>query len=65
MLQPCYGVGMHHAAAVLLVPDIPLTDSKKSLQLTLHFTNYFMIYNFNFTFNQKCDVWDELSGFKA
>ena len=46
MLQPHYGIGMHQAVALLLVPDIPLTDKtvKKSLQLTLHLTKYFTIY---------------------
>ena len=38
MLWPHYGLHMCQAAALLLVPDIPLTDKKtvkKSLQLTL------------------------------
>ena len=41
MLRPRYGVGMRQAVAFLLVPDIPLIDknSKKCLQLTLHFMN--------------------------
>ena len=41
MLQPYYGLCMHQAATLLLVPDSPLTEKKvkKSLQLTLHFTN--------------------------
>ena len=35
MLQPHYGIGMCQAAALLLVPDIPLTDknSKKVYNL--------------------------------
>ena len=51
MLWPHYGLGMHQAVALLLVPDIPLTDkknSKKSLQLTLNFTNNLTVL-FNFT----------------
>ena len=53
VLQPHYGIGMHQTAALLLVPDIPLTDKKtvkKSLQLTLHLTKYLTIYNLDFTF---------------
>ena len=29
MLLPHYGIDMHQAAALLLVPDIPLTDKKQ------------------------------------
>ena len=62
VLQPRYGIGMCQAAALLLVPDIPLTDKKKkktvkkSLQLTLHLTKYFMIYNLNFTKNEMSGI---------
>ena len=66
MLWPHYGIGMYQAVALLLVPDIPLTKTvKQSLQLTLHVAKYFMIYNWNFTLYQKCDVLNKLSGFKA
>ena len=39
MLWPCYGIGMHQAVALLLVPDIPLTDKKNSKKVyTLLYT---------------------------
>ena len=59
VLQPCYGIGMHQAAALLLVSDTPLTDKKqqkKSLQLTLHLTKYFTIYNVNVTKNEMSGI---------
>ena len=46
VLWPHYGLCMCQAAALLLVPDILLTDkknSKKGLQLTLYYTNYFTV----------------------
>ena len=49
VLWPHYGIGMYQAAALLLVPDIPLTDKNSKKKFTTYFYQYFTAYNLNFT----------------
>ena len=57
MLQPHYGLCMHLAAALLLVPDIPLTDKKTSKKVYNLITTYnFMVYQMFYFYFTKYDV---------
>ena len=48
MLLPHYGIGMYQAAALLLVPEIPLTDKNSKKKLTTYFTLYQLLYGLQF-----------------
>ena len=69
MLQPHYGIGMHQAAALLLVPDIPSTDKNSKKKFTTYFTLYQILYGLQLRFYiyilPKCDIWNKLSRFMA